>query len=834
MPDLKISQLPLIPATALTDVFATVPSGSAQTYKVTLESIKDFLVPFVLNSAGIPNQTGQGGKVLGTNGVNMFWTLPPVPTLNQVLTTGNSSTKEIVLDGITHDLVMSAQDPFFGDFGTFLIRNLITGEEHRTGIDRSIYRHNGKGLQIARQNLDNDYFLTYPKSNGTLVTKVNGVFADANGNVNIAVGGLQNLQQVLTQGNSANIGIELNSPTVNDTQWNGLKVFDSDTNSIYVRPTSIYFDGEEGETLLQFLNVTGGPLTINTPQANGTLALSVNNNVADANGNITLDINDIGIPTLDEVLTEGNTSDVEIDLTEWFRSSKGLKINDPFLGSDWQITTKSQSGVGLDGILQMFNTFYPNFPTYEFGIGGLWMTKPTSFSTNASTVLSMNNITQNNALDFPNASGTLVLSVNGVTADANGDITLSVGNSQTLQQTTDLGNTTSNDIVLQDASLTGIDTLEFDLTPATTTQQEGRVRWNDELKTLQIDTENNNVQINVGHETIQRVRNVTGSTITKGKVIYINGESGNRPTIALADNSTDLTSANTIGVVIADIPNNNNGYVITNGLLENINTTGLTAGQTLYLSTNGNYTTTKPIAPNHLVYVGKVISVGATGSIFITIQNGYELDELHDCLITTPQNNEVLTYESTTGLWKNKTAQTGNGLPSQTGQSGKYLTTNGTTASWNTLPTQLDTWSLSAGFTNFTLSASETYVFGHMFGASQPVTLFNARPSRQMIAPKTGFLKRVSIMTSATTFASVSPPDDLQIQIRIGGTVNTIVASYPMSSGTFTSLSKHQLFTGFNFPCNQSDIIDVRLVVPAWATAPTGVNMVVNLYFENL
>lgn len=35
--------------------------------------------------------------------------------------------------------------------------------------------------------------------------------------------------------------------------------------------------------------------------------------------------------------------------------------------------------------------------------------------------------------------------------------------------------------------------------------------------------------------------------------------------------------------------------------------------------------------------------------------NGFELDEIHDVLITTPTNNQALIYESETDLWKNKT-----------------------------------------------------------------------------------------------------------------------------------------------------------------------------------
>jgi hypothetical protein len=42
----------------------------------------------------------------------------------------------------------------------------------------------------------------------------------------------------------------------------------------------------------------------------------------------------------------------------------------------------------------------------------------------------------------------------------------------------------------------------------------------------------------------------------------------------------------------------------------------------------------------------------------VAVQNGYELGEIHDVLLTTPANNDLLAYESSTDLWKNKTAAT--------------------------------------------------------------------------------------------------------------------------------------------------------------------------------
>ncbi|NBR65502.1 MAG: hypothetical protein EBT65_06155, partial [Actinobacteria bacterium] len=74
-------------------------------------------------------------------------------------------------------------------------------------------------------------------------------------------------------------------------------------------------------------------------------------------------------------------------------------------------------------------------------------------------------------------------------------------------------------------------------------------------------------------------------------------------------------------------------------------------------TTAGSFQTTKPVAPVHLVYAGVVVKTSAgNGRVYVKVQNGYELDEIHDVLISSPANNEILTYETSSGLWKNKTA----------------------------------------------------------------------------------------------------------------------------------------------------------------------------------
>lgn len=160
---------------------------------------------------------------------------------------------------------------------------------------------------------------------------------------------------------------------------------------------------------------------------------------------------------------------------------------------------------------------------------------------------------------------------------------------------------------------------------------------------------------------ILQVRNNSGATINKGTVVYINGATAGYPTIAKAIANSDSTSAQTLGLVQDNISNNSNGVVVLVGQITGLDTSAYAAGTQLYLSgtTAGAYTSTKTLAPTHLVYVGIVSTSNAVnGAIEVKIQNGYELEEIHDVAISSVANNEGLFYESSTSLWKNKSIAT--------------------------------------------------------------------------------------------------------------------------------------------------------------------------------
>jgi len=177
-------------------------------------------------------------------------------------------------------------------------------------------------------------------------------------------------------------------------------------------------------------------------------------------------------------------------------------------------------------------------------------------------------------------------------------------------------------------------------------------------------------------------KNTTGGQLTKGTVVRIGGATGDQALIVTASWENDGNSANTLGILAQDIANDASGSVITNGTLLGINTSGFTAGDILYLSSSGQYTNVIPPAPYHEVRLGQVLRVQQNqGSMYVQIQNGYELTELHDVDITSPVSGDLLVYRSGSyGQWVN---ETGGELGFATTGSNNFIGTENITGSLN-------------------------------------------------------------------------------------------------------------------------------------------------------
>jgi hypothetical protein len=310
------------------------------------------------------------------------------------------------------------------------------------------------------------------------------------------------------------------------------------------------------------------------------------------------------------------------------------------------------------------------------------------------------------------------------------------------------------------------------------------------------------------------VYNNSGATILKGAVVYINGRhSSNLPTIALAQANNEANSYTTFALVETDIANGSAGLVIQVGNIGNLNlpTSTYSDGQVLYLSPTvpGGYTTTKPLAPNHITKIGTVTRAHPTlGSIQIKIENGWQLDELSDVQIAAiPNDSTILQFSRVDSLWKavDPTTAMGNRFVRRTDSAAMlapYLRSNVAAATYQL---QLDTVPLAvfgagSGAAGDTAAFSTSAVYGSFYNAGSDTLIIT-----QMRAGVLG--------TSPSITTEVYWNDSLNV---IGGGATLLVTGGTSVTGTIGATNVTS-FTNNKIPPN----VWVFVRTSALATKPT-------------
>ena len=258
----------------------------------------------------------------------------------------------------------------------------------------------------------------------------------------------------------------------------------------------------------------------------------------------------------------------------------------------------------------------------------------------------------------------------------------------------------------------------------------------------------NNV-VHIGQELQQQVRNSTGSTISKGQIVYISGATGQIGNITLAQANT-YAASQVIGVANQDIPNNTNGWVVTQGVITNFNTASLTEGANVYLSasTAGAFTSTEPSTPNYAVHMGVCLYSNANnGKIYInpinkSIDTGYVIGQ-----IAIAQGGTNGTATPTAGA-----VAYGSGSAyafTSAGTSGQVLTSNGSSAPTWTTPTAYATVTddTTTNATRYPLFANVTT--GNLTTEYTSSTKYQFNPSTGILTA-TGFSGSGASLTSLT------------------------------------------------------------------------------------
>lgn len=267
-----------------------------------------------------------------------------------------------------------------------------------------------------------------------------------------------------------------------------------------------------------------------------------------------------------------------------------------------------------------------------------------------------------------------------------------------------------------------------------------------------------------------------GEAISIGQAVYVSSANGTNMIVSKASNTSEATSSKTLGLLAQDLALNGQGFVITEGLLAGLNTGSANAGDAVWLGTNGNLIfglLNKPVAPAHLVYIGVVTRAQTNnGEIFVKTQNGFELNEIHDVLITGVTNGDLISYNSSSSLWRNSKT-----LDGSYNVTGTLSATTLSATTYQNLPTDIRVTGSTYSNNNFTFTNNTGGTFNVLFNTLTGLTV-------------NGSLTANTI--SATTYLNL--PTDIRVT---GGTYTSGTAVFTNNTGgTFSVTGLTTPFTG--------------------------------------
>jgi uncharacterized delta-60 repeat protein len=201
-----------------------------------------------------------------------------------------------------------------------------------------------------------------------------------------------------------------------------------------------------------------------------------------------------------------------------------------------------------------------------------------------------------------------------------------------------------------------VDSVQFDVAAGIEDPAEGLLAWDAEDGTLALGLTGGQV-LQVGEETLFRVKNQTGSTILNGTAVGFAGTLGASGVLLAAPFIADGSqpSTNFMGVASQDIADGDDGYVTHFGKVRGLNLSAFDDGDILYVSATvaGALTATAPVAPNNIIQVAAVIKAGSPGSLLVRPTLGSNLfnDEAVGATESTIADGDMLVWDEDAGVF---------------------------------------------------------------------------------------------------------------------------------------------------------------------------------------
>jgi hypothetical protein len=227
------------------------------------------------------------------------------------------------------------------------------------------------------------------------------------------------------------------------------------------------------------------------------------------------------------------------------------------------------------------------------------------------------------------------------------------------------------------------------------------------------------LELEIPNTVYEYVKNVSGGFLSKGTPVHSVGTAGFQVEVIAAD-AGDPTKMPATLILAQDLNDEGEGLGIAIGAIQGVNTTGLSAGDPVWVAVGGGFTQTKPTGSALIQNLGIVTKIGTNGGgIVLGAGRSNDVPNLppntlwvgNENWVATPVSSSTFYTGSYTGSFTGSFVGDGSGLTGVTADTTGFVTentfnsyTSSTDSSLNSL--EIESGSIRTAFNSYTSSAN--------------------------------------------------------------------------------------------------------------------------------